>query len=373
MAPLVRREVATLPGGRVTDVGNDGRSDILLCEVAPGHHGELLRLRTVEDVFVEVGRTLRSEGDHPAWIARRILRAGRLAAGLATWRRHHQPPRAGRDDRAERGERAGRDDQRGPTTRAGLAHRWGNERSGPRPATYRSVVRVLQERRWQRTDLRRALDDTLAVMGPGWRRHDPAAVEVWASEYARGRFVAGIRLTTAETRSHGGRAVERLGALRPTVAAGMVTLAAPAGHGAGRRLVDPCCGSGTILAEGRAAGWVVHGRDIDPAAVSTSRRNVPGTEVMVGDVRALDLPDVSVDACVSNLPFGRRYTVQGDPSAWLATTLTELARVTRIGGRVVLLAPDIPVHTVPSQFRLRERHRLRLLGLTTTLWAYDRR
>jgi hypothetical protein len=345
LARQVRQEMSSLPGVRVSDVGNDGRSDVVLCEVSPGQETELLRLRTIEDAFVEVGRTLRSEGDRPAWIARRVVRQGQLTAGLRLWR-----------------------------ARTGARH---PARSGP--LTYRVVARVLHERTWQRTQLRSAVEQVISQLQPRWRVADPAAVEVWVLEYARGRFVAGVRLTTARTRQHGGRAVERRGALRPTVAAAMVALSEPADRGeredrdAPRVLLDPCCGSGTILAEAQVAGWTVEGRDIDPTAVATSRHNAPGARVRRGDARSLDMPDASVDACVSNLPFGRQYTVPGDPQAWLRQVLGEMARVTKPGGRVVLLVPDIPHDVVPADLRRRDRLRLRLLGTATAIWVFERR
>src|SRR6266545_8310590 len=74
LAPLVRRELTELPGITVTDSGSDGRSDLVLFEADPGARDAALTLRTIEDAFVEVGRTLRSEGDNPRWIAQRIWR-----------------------------------------------------------------------------------------------------------------------------------------------------------------------------------------------------------------------------------------------------------------------------------------------------------
>jgi len=224
LAPQVRRELANLPGVRVSDVGNDGRSDVILCEVTPGREADLLRLRTIEDAFVEVGRTLRSEGDRPTWIARRVVRPAQLTAGLELWR-------------------------------AGA----GRQRARTAPLTYRVVTRVLQERTWRRTQLRHAAEQVVSKLRPRWRIADPAALEVWVLEYTRGRFVAGVRLTTARTRQHGGRAVERPGALRPTVAAAMVALGEPVDRRAQRVLLDPCCGSGTILVE--AAPRVGRSRD----------------------------------------------------------------------------------------------------------------
>jgi tRNA G10 N-methylase Trm11 len=114
------------------------------------------------------------------------------------------------------------------------------------------------------------------------------------------------------------------------------------------------------------------GADIDPGAVETAHRNARGTRFSVGDARNIDLDNESMDACVSNLPFGKGYDVQGDRDKWLRAVLGELARVTRSGGRDVLLAPAIARTLVPEQLRLTDRIPIRLLGTRTTIWAYSR-
>jgi tRNA G10 N-methylase Trm11 len=144
-----------------------------------------------------------------------------------------------------------------------------------------------------------------------------------------------------------------------------------AGHPPGV-LLDPCCGSGTILTEAISAGWSVRGTDIDRNAVETTRRNVPAAQIEVGDVRRIDLPDSAADACVSNLPFGRQYQITGDTREWLDAALGEMTRVTRVGGRVILLVPDIPRAAVPVALRLTQSQRLRLLGTSTRMWCYER-
>jgi 23S rRNA G2445 N2-methylase RlmL len=330
LAGIVRQQLDELPGVRTTDSGFDGRADLVLFEAARERRGDALALRTTEDVFIEVGRALRSEGDKSGVIANRIWRPQPVQRALSIWAEHTHPLAAS--------------------------------------MTFRVVARVLSEKAFRRTDLRHRLTDTIRLDRPRWELADPARLEVWACEHQAGRFVAGLRLTDASMRQHDGRTVERHGALRPTLAAAMVSLAGkPSGV-----LLDPCCGSGTILREARASGWNVRGSDIDPSAAAIAGRNVVDALIQAGDARRISLPDASVGACVSNLPFGRQYRVRGDMTMWLSAVLREIARVTRSGGYVVLLAPDIPHSTIPATLKPIGTLAVRLLGMNVKVERYQR-
>jgi 23S rRNA G2445 N2-methylase RlmL len=202
---------------------------------------------------------------------------------------------------------------------------------------------------------------------PRWRVADPAEIELWVLEYRPGSFVAGVRVSDVSMRQHGGREAERRGALRPTVAAAMVRLAGKS-RGA---LLDPCCGSGTILGEAAARDWQARGSDIDPVALRVARRNARAPLVLA-DARELPVRDGSAGACVTNLPFGRQYEVEGDPAVWLGRVLAEMTRVTRPKGRVVVLTPSVPKATLPNALREVRRAPLVLLGTRTTIWSYER-
>ncbi|MBC8092551.1 MAG: methyltransferase domain-containing protein [Pseudonocardia sp.] len=331
MSRLVADQLRGTPGIRVTESGFDGRSDVILFEVDRGHRQDVWLLRTIEDLFIEVGRTTRSDGDKPQWIAGRMWHPERVEKALSVWAADVRPL-------------------------AGTM-------------SFRVIARVLHERSFLRTELRNALSQTISYGKPKWRFADPSQIEVWTSEYRPGSFVTGLRLSTASMRQHDGREVERAGALRPTVAAMMVSLVGPPGAA----LIDPCCGSGTILGEAIAAGWTdVMGTDIDHDAVIIARRNAPEASVEPGDARALHLSSASVDAVVSNLPFGRQYEIQGDPMTWFTRALAEMARVVRPGGRVVLLAPEIPPASMPASLRIDRQEPIRLLGTKTALWVLSR-
>jgi SAM-dependent methyltransferase len=331
MTALVTSDLEQLPGVHVTGAGFDGRSDVILFDVDRGGRAGLWTLRTIEDLFAEVGRTARSGGDSAAGIARRLWRPDGVQQALSAWAADVRPL-------------------------SGVM-------------TYRVIARVQQEQAFLRTELRKGLIQVIARDKPRWKPADPAQLEVWASEYAPGRLVAGLRLSNASMRQHEGRETERSGALRPTVAAMMVGLA-----GEPRDvLLDPCCGAGTILSEALAAGWPdVQGSDIEPEAVEIARRNVPRAGVIQGDARSIDLPDETAGAVVSNLPFGQQYEVQGSMRTWMGAVLGEMTRVTGPGGRVILLAPVVPVSVMPRELRVTRREPVRLLGTKTTLWVCDR-
>jgi hypothetical protein len=332
LTALVTSDLEQLPGVHVTGTGFDGRSDVILFDVDRGGRPGLWTLRTIEDLFAEVGRTTRSAGDSAPGIAGRLWRPDGVQKALSAWAADVRPL------------------------------------SGA--MTYRVIARVRQEQAFLRTELRRGLTRAIARDKPRWNTADPAQLEIWASEYEPGRLVAGLRLSDASMRQHEGREIERPGSLRPTVAALMVGLA-----GEPRDvLLDPCCGAGTILSEALAAGWPdAQGSDIEAEAVEIARRNVPGAGVIQGDARSIDLPDESVDAVVSNLPFGQQYEVQGSMRTWMSAVLGELTRVTVPGGRVVLLAPVVPVSVMPRPLRVIRQEPVRLLGTKTALWVCDRK
>jgi len=355
--PVLAREIEALRGARAAPLREfDGRNDVV--SFTARGSGGLIGLRTAEDAFAEVSSVNGQE------------RLGAVVGGL--W------------------------NQQG-LERALSAY------AGVHPLrarmTFRVVARVRSEQRFLRTELRDELVRRVLQTRSRWRLADPADLELWVLETSPSRFRLGIRLSSASMRHRTGRPTERPGALRPTVAAAMAYLAhasspdqppgtsdpapgpenpAPgSGKVAGEVLLDPCCGTGTVLAEAAAQGWDPVGGDLDPAAIEATRQNLGRTaRHFRADVRRLPLAGASVAAVASNLPFGRRYELKGDPERWFAATLGELVRVTRPDGSIVLLVPRSPAFeralAREPAMRSTDRLDLRLLGMKTALWTFRR-
>lgn len=152
-----------------------------------------------------------------------------------------------------------------------------------------------------------------------------------------------FRLTDASYRFRGHGRRFSAASLRPTVAHALVWLSSP---DAADRFLDPCCGSGTILAERLAyPSAEIRGGDLSAEAVLAARSNcgVAAAErcsVQQWDARRLPLAAGSVSAVVSNLPFGRQIGERGELGPLYRELLRELARVLAPGGRAILLAED---------------------------------
>ena len=341
LGPLLRDEVAAHPDlDPGAEGGFDGRADLVFFRVRRGARLRLEGLRLAEDVFVVISGT-------------RSGPAGRVAASLVT--------KVGL-------ERA-------------LSVRAAYVRHLSPSMTFRVIARVMDESRFQRTELRGAIERAIGASRPRWRIADPADLEVWAVEHRRAQFVSGLRLSDQRLRRHGeGRASERHGALRPVAAAAMIQLA---GAQPGR-LLDPCCGSGTIVREALAAGWDAQGSDLDQEAVDVARANVEAV-IRRADALSLPHPDGAFDAVVTNLPFGRQFRPDaararasaagrsapaGSSAGWVQGALREAARVTRPGGRVVVLVPSVP--RPPAGLTLSGSYPLRLLGVPARIWVFGR-
>jgi demethylmenaquinone methyltransferase / 2-methoxy-6-polyprenyl-1,4-benzoquinol methylase len=104
--------------------------------------------------------------------------------------------------------------------------------------------------------------------------------------------------------------------------------------GPGRTALDVATGTGDLAIELARRGAEVTGSDFAPAMLALARRKAPGLTFEEGDALSLDHPDGAFDAVT--VGFGARNFADLDRG------LGEMARVTKPGGRVVVLEITSP-------------------------------
>lgn len=304
--PLLAEEIADA-GAVPTAPVSDGRSDLVAFE----RRGSAPRLVTADDVFAEVAHLTGGRG--LTALAEELIDPRGLERALSAYASAVRPLRA--------------------------------------RETFRVITRVRSERDFLRTELREALARRLTSVRPRWRQVDPADMELWTLETDDG-WRCGLRLGRRAARSD-----ERHGALRPSVAAAMVRLAGTSG-----RLLDPFCGSGTILTAAVSAGWLAYGADIDASALDVARSNTHAPLVRA-DASTPPFTTAAFDAVVSNLPFGKQFADDGSSQR----ALVSLRALLTNNGRVVLLTARGT--NVADTCAIDRRIDVELLGQPATLWV----
>jgi 23S rRNA G2445 N2-methylase RlmL len=142
-------------------------------------------------------------------------------------------------------------------------------------------------------------------------------------------------------------------------------------------VLDPTCGSGTLLAEFHAYAPSARliGRDIDPQAVAIAKTNVPSADISVGDSRQMDerndgpRADVKeISLTIANLPFGVQFGDRASNPDLYRDLLKASLHIASAGWRGVFLTSDtdafaqavraVPVTAAEVMFKVKIRGEL---------------
>jgi len=240
----------------------------------------------------------------------------------------------------------------------------------PRHVTFNCFVKQDQDRNVRRHDIQRAVTERIATTFPRWKIADPASVEFWAFALDGGVSL-GLRLSDRSLRYHGQAPAERKGALRPTIAAALVSHASISG---GDTVIDPMCGTGTILQEIRAIhpDVLLLGGDFDHAALL----NNSAASLATWDARRLPLREGSIDAILCNLPFGRQYSDPVGLRGLYRDCLVEWQRILAHGGSMTLMTAEsglLQGLLHKAGFDVQARCRVKILGTWATIHTARKR
>ncbi len=241
-------------------------------------------------------------------------------------------------------------------------------RKGSKVTTHFAVfVKKDMDREVRRDQISTQISNWLSLQFNKWKAKEPADIEFWCF-YADEKVTTGLRITDHSFRNRSYREAEREGALRPTIAAAIALL------GEIRKddtVLDPMCGSGTILIERALYGGVrkTIGCDIDEDAISVVKRNSRKANLDI-DLFNADSCDPSVledyigqvDVILSNLPFGKKYQKADNLyQKALASWVPLLAP----GGRISILTSDpkaIAIEAKKYRLKIKDRFRMRVKG-----------
>lgn len=147
------------------------------------------------------------------------------------------------------------------------------------------------------------------------------------------------------------------GVLMPRTARALVNIAKPHGY-----LFDPFCGTGGILIEAGLMGVKVIGGDVQRKLLLGAKMNLEHYNVnyslMYQDACRLSLRDESVDAVVTDMPYGRSAAIKAGSIEHLLThSLNEIYRVLKKGKRAVFISErPIEDYAERAGFRSVENH-----------------
>lgn len=150
--------------------------------------------------------------------------------------------------------------------------------------------------------------------------------------------------------------------LHPKFARALVNLSMVPSTG---RLLDPFCGTGTILAEAAMVGLNAVGTDFSERMILGAEKNLAHlnakAELHVCDVGKISQEVGRVDGIATDPPYGRSTTTDGESLSHLySRAFDAFHEVVEKGSRVSIAVPDMRLLEKTKGFRLLESHELRV-------------
>jgi tRNA (guanine6-N2)-methyltransferase len=245
-------------------------------------------------------------------------------------------------------------------------------RSIPSPPTFSVTANFVGKRNYNTDEIKQVCAEGIAEH-QGWHySENDAQADLNVRVFIEGETaVIGVRLGARSLSKRPYKQQHVPGSLKPAVAAALLQMA---GVTQGTRILDPCCGAGTILIEAKAYGATVYGGDINWEAVIAAYFNATqagaAVQIQHWDARVLPVSDRSVDRVISNLPWGRAVSTDGSLSILYQEIGEEIERVLTPGGRTVLLT-NLPDLVQFNRLKCDQQIEISLFGQAPTIMVWS--
>ena len=242
------------------------------------------------------------------------------------------------------------------------------------PPTFSITANFVGKRNYSTDEIKQACAAGI-IASRGWSySEDDSIADLNIRVFIEGdTAVVGLRLAERSLSRRSYKQEHVPGSLKPAVAAALLTLAEAASH---TRILDPCCGAGTILIEAKPYETELWGGDISQQAITAAQLNAMQAGVNINlqqwDARAVPLSDNSVDCVISNLPWGRAVTTDSSLSTLYEDICTEIERVITPGGKTLLLT-NLPDWVQFKRLKCDNQLEISLFGQTPTITVWSDR
>ena len=234
-----------------------------------------------------------------------------------------------------------------------------------------SFVKQDKDRYIKRKQISYSIIERTINLFPKWKVKEPANLELWGFYIDKNLTIA-LRLSDKSFRYRGSKPPQREGALRPSIAAALAYELNPID---GEFIIDPMCGTGTILKEVRLQNpnTKLIGGDIDKQAVHIAKERLSNLDIEIYKWEATELPfqKGKVDGIVCNLPFGKKYSSKFDNMNLYPKLLSEWITKLKPSGRIVLLTSDDKtlMHSIKGlNLRWEKLYKVKVLGEWATCY-----
>jgi tRNA (guanine6-N2)-methyltransferase len=240
------------------------------------------------------------------------------------------------------------------------------------PPTFSVTANFVGKRNYNTDEIKQACAEGIAEQQNWVYSENDAQADLNVRVFIEGDIaVIGVRLGARSLSKRPYKQQHVPGSLKPAVAAALLALGDTT---PGTRILDPCCGAGTILIEAAASGATTWGGDIDSQALASAQINATQAGAVVQlnrwDARALPISDRSIDRIISNLPWGRAVSIDSSLPILYQEITEEIQRVLAPGGQIVLLT-NLPDLVQFKRLKCDKQIEISLFGQTPTIMAWS--